>query len=41
LKKSDLPHYVRDYVRKHRPEGNTTVRDVIDSGGNLPPSWSA
>jgi hypothetical protein len=41
LRKSDLPHYVRDYVRKHKPERNTTVRDVIDSGGNLPPSWSA
>jgi crotonobetainyl-CoA:carnitine CoA-transferase CaiB-like acyl-CoA transferase len=41
LNTAEMPHYVRDYVRKHRPDRNPAVRDVMDSGGNLPSSWSA
>ena len=41
LKKSILPHYVRDYIRKNKKNLNPRVRTILDPGGNLPPNWSA
>ena len=36
-----LPHYVRDYVRKHRPHDGDGPSSTTSPGGGLPASWSA
>jgi hypothetical protein len=41
LTHGQLPHYVRDYIRKNRPDGDDGPKDITSPGGNLPASWSA
>ena len=36
-----LPHYVRDFIRKNRPDDDDDPEDISSPGGNLPASWSA
>ena len=36
-----LPHYVRDYIRKNRPDDDNGPEDLSSPGGDLPASWSA
>jgi len=36
-----LPHYVRDFIRKNKPDGGDDPEDISSPGGNLPASWSA
>ncbi len=41
LTRGRLPHYVRDYIRKNRPDDDDSPEDTSSPGGNLPASWSA
>ena len=41
LTRGRLPHYVRDYIRKNKPNDDDDPQDVASPGGNLPASWSA
>ena len=41
LTRGRLPHYVRDYIRKNRPDDDDNPEDTSSPGGNLPASWSA
>lgn len=41
LTRGQLPHYVRDYIRKNRPDDDDGPEDISSPGGNLPASWSA
>ena len=36
-----LPHYVRDFIRKNRPDDDDGPEDISRPGGDLPASWSA
>jgi hypothetical protein len=37
----DIPHYVRDFVRRHADFRDIQHRARLFPGGDLPPSWSA
>jgi len=41
LKSGDLPHYVRDYVRKNTESNDLNYDSSLHPGGKLPPSWLA
>ena len=41
LTHGQLPHYVRDYIRKNRPDDDDGPEDISTPGGDLPASWSA
>ena len=41
LRNYDIPHYVRDFIRKKRNMAEDTDPPPRDPGGKLPPSWSA
>ena len=41
LTQGDLPHYLRDFVRKNRKNGDLARDNHMSPGGKLPPSWSA
>jgi hypothetical protein len=41
LQGHDLPHYVRDYVRKNARDEHAQCRARLHPGGELPPSWMA
>jgi len=41
LKSGDLPHYVRDYVRKNIKSQDCNDDSNLHPGGKLPPSWLA
>ena len=36
LKDGSMPHYVRDYLRRHRQRGDRTYQQIIFSGGRPP-----
>ena len=38
LKSGDIPHYVRDYVRKNIESNDFDFDLILHSGGSLPPS---
>jgi hypothetical protein len=39
--KGDIPHYVRDYVRKNIDSNDLDYDLIMHSGGKHPPSWLA
>ena len=41
VKSGDLPHYVRDFLRRESSRQDLKARARIYPGGELPPSWSA
>ena len=41
LKSGDLPHYVRDYIRKSITSKDLSADSQLNPGGKLPPSWLA
>ena len=41
LTRGKMPHYVRDFIRKNRPDDDDGPEDISSPGGNLPASWSA
>ena len=41
LTRGQMPHYVRDFIRKNKPRTDGPDRDITSPGGDLPPSWSA
>ena len=41
VQSGDLPHYVRDFLRRESSLQDLKARARIYPGGELPPSWSA